>query len=655
MKALLPKMAGSIRIVVCLLAATTTSSYSSCGLTWYPPSNHFDGVNERGFVSYWEQIDSIDLGDDLKLPLIINFRSDNGASSPYLGAGWMLALLESRIYQIDDRNFVMIEPDGDNRYFSRQDAKSTVLKDNGGWMAEIKDDNTIVASAECGWKLTFQNGKLISIQTPENRKLDFIYDGGRVVEIKEGSKSCLRAIVDTASGLVTGLQYNDRNVTFDLKDRPVVQNLAGQNVVASMSPSLHGINGVPGGLHQYNFGTDDKLQPIFKVSDLNRVFTWNPVTNLIVSDTGWDYNIQPGTEAFANAAIQRTNAQGGTELWHYDRTTGEEIAQGIDGVKIVTSYFKGGLLDGKLRKVEQIANGTTKIVRALSYDEKGDLIREIGPDGVMSAFTYDDHGRLSQIQRDGKPFATRTYDDNDRVTSEEVFGADKKTYRYLDNGGYEKTILTASGLKSVETFDKLEKLVAATYSDGRGVNFDNFVRTMLPTTTEKRDALLKELQANLGQLKDPAARSDLLIRIGRIYTDDALGPINPEAAIKAYQAILADPTADNYSKAQAYSWVFSACLDAGKSDSKMAQSSLESLLALKPDGLSPERKDRFDAERAEAFGHLLAFTRTNQPATDEKNWGLILAKYGSPDSFKRKLGDLLTEQKRQMAIVYFNN
>jgi hypothetical protein len=186
------------------------ASAFGCGLDWNLPTNHFDGVNEQGYVAYWEKVGDVDFGDDLKLPLVIGFRSnkENGAPSPYLGAGWILPLLESNFVQTGENSFVMMQPDGWNNLFLRRD--DTTLNGSAGWMAEIKG-NTITAWAKCGWKLEFFKGHIVSMTTPKNRKFEFVYSGSVVTAVRENGVAKLTAEQES-TGKVKALLFNGKRI-----------------------------------------------------------------------------------------------------------------------------------------------------------------------------------------------------------------------------------------------------------------------------------------------------------------------------------------------------------------------------------------------------------------------------------------------------------
>ena len=90
----------------CLTALVVSFSILSaqakaCGLRMDKPHAHFDGADEQGHVLFAETLGNLDLGENLTLPIYAVFQSNWQSSSPYLGQGWMLPLLESKIVQID--------------------------------------------------------------------------------------------------------------------------------------------------------------------------------------------------------------------------------------------------------------------------------------------------------------------------------------------------------------------------------------------------------------------------------------------------------------------------------------------------------------------------------------------------------------------------
>lgn len=360
------------------LSRPDLASYG-CGIDWNVPVTHFEGVDSRGHVCYSEQIAELDLGDDLRLPLIINFRSDRENNSPYLGKGWILALLDSSFVQTGENAFQMIQPDGWVRPFYRGKTSDSVLDGGPGWKAEIQG-NTIVAWAGCGWKLTYTKGKLTRINTPKSRELELIYSAGKVTELREKGATKLTVEFDPVNGEARALIFGAKRLEIALAERPRVQVVAGQNVVAGMDSSLRRVSSPAEGVAQeFEFAVNDKVQPTLKVHGKNaseRAFVWNPATKLIIADAGWSYQIISSQGLVgSNAAIERVNPRGQSEYWLLDGQKGQEITQGVDGVKTIRSWFVSGVLAGRQREIKKIENGAERITYQATYDEKGTLLR----------------------------------------------------------------------------------------------------------------------------------------------------------------------------------------------------------------------------------------------------------------------------------------
>ena len=362
----------------------------ACGIDWNLPKNHFDGVNEFGFVSIWENIGEIDTGDGLVLPLNINFRSDRNTSSSTLGAGWHLALLDSNIVQIDERTFMMFDPAGPFRLFWRDAKNPNILGGQAGWKAEIRGD-TITAWADCGGiKLVFNKGRIASMQV-KDKTFTYDYQNGQISKLREGNTPILKVERAPVSDEVTGLTLaNNQKIEIKLGERPRVQTIQGKNLVVAKDLSLASISTESqeqAQMRGFEYGVDDRIQPTLTVKETgstDRKVVWNPGNMLISRDGEWSYDIKPGAGAFDNAAIGRKNAKNQSEFWHRDNAKGEEIVQGIDGSKKVTTRFTSGILVGKVKRISE--DGNEKYFAA--YDEQGRFLREkIG--GNLTEYSYD--------------------------------------------------------------------------------------------------------------------------------------------------------------------------------------------------------------------------------------------------------------------------
>jgi antitoxin component YwqK of YwqJK toxin-antitoxin module len=366
---------------------------TACGLSWEAPHTYFDGVDEQGHVMFVDKFESLDLGDGLTLPIYAMFKSNWQNSSPYLGQGWILPILESHIVQINDNTFQMWQPDGWYQYMGRSSSSDTILDGQSGWKALINGD-TITAWAPCGWKLVYNQGKLVSMTTSKGRELDLIYQSNRVLKMQENGVTVLQVETDPQNGEVSGLTFNGKTIGLEQANKPIIQVIGNKNVVGLMERSLSTVKFPDGTTKNYSFGVDDRLNPTMKIQ--NRTISWDPESMEVLKDGVWTYKITPnGTD---DTAISRVNSHGVTEFRSIDTTRGQEITKKADdSFQTVTNWFVTGPLSGKIRSIAIEANGTTKIVKRYSYDEQGRTIRVY--DGTLDATivtTYGENGTFSE-------------------------------------------------------------------------------------------------------------------------------------------------------------------------------------------------------------------------------------------------------------------
>lgn len=360
-----------------------------CGVDFKVPKDHFDGVNEYGYVSYWDKIADLDLGEGLVMPLVIGFQSDREWSSPYLGYGWILPLFDSNLVQTGENSFEMIAPDGYTVQFGRDGKKPTLLNGQRGLKGEISGD-TIALWADCGWKLTYTKGKITSIGTPKGKTLligrdgtgvarDVTYDGKVVVRVEKDFK-----------GSVTGLVLGDKRIGLEQTEKPRIQSILGKNVVAGKDMSLGKVSSNNGVIKTCEYTVTDELQPKLTVTDAGkspRQIAWDSATRLIKADGEWGYDIKPSLAKNSNASIGRKNKTNQEELWFLDSAEGQEIVQEITGYKKVTRWFTSGNLTGKVRSIEQTSSSGHQS-KKIFYDENCKVIRESIENGIEKQVIY---------------------------------------------------------------------------------------------------------------------------------------------------------------------------------------------------------------------------------------------------------------------------
>ena len=365
-------------------------SVFGCGLDWVLPQSHFNGVDEHGYVAYWEKIGSVDLGGGLVIPINIGFNSHREASSPYLGKGWIVALLESHVEPVDDNAMNVIMPDGWTFTFLRN-GNSNTWRGNAGWVGEV-DDTIFTIKAPCGWAIKFDKGKIKEIDTNKNQDLTYEYNGPMATALEVNGKALLEVENNNAAGVVEGLLVDGLNVKISLRPRPRILNKLNHNMIIGFDSSLKRLHFADGKEEDFAFTTDGNLDPVLILTSSDqtqRHFVWDAATQQIKTDENWTY----AWDARDPTLTTRTDSEGHVEL--YSQAIDTTIEQGFDGVKRITKRFvNAGPLSGKVRSIIETKDGVDTPVYVANYDEGGRLIRESSNSGVIASYQYDAGGNV---------------------------------------------------------------------------------------------------------------------------------------------------------------------------------------------------------------------------------------------------------------------
>jgi hypothetical protein len=432
-----------------LLGLLAPSLGTGCGLDWTLPQAHFDGVEEHGYVAYWEKIGEADLGDGLVIPVNIGFNSHGEASSPTLGKGWTVALLESHVIPVDENCMKVVMPDGWTFTFLRNGDTQT-WRGNAGWVGETS--NTVFTiTAPCGWRVKYDGGKIQEIESNKNRTLTYKYNGSVATEVDTDGKPFVQIQNNPAPGVQAALMIGQQRVDLSLAQRPRIQSIKNQNLVTGFDQSLSQLQWPDG-------KTDKTLDPTLTITHADqtkRNFTWDATTKQIKTDGGWTYKLKRSGD---HLAYTRTNFQGKSETYSTSEATGVTIQKNLDGVELATSVFNSGTLAGRIRKIEE-TGGTHKTLYSASYFPSGSLMREIVyPDRVR---LYSEKGALLKETVGDTVIYERDYDKANRLIHVLNPGQQIEVKRTYNSKGGEITQVFKQGmLLYTETADNNNNLTS---------------------------------------------------------------------------------------------------------------------------------------------------------------------------------------------------
>jgi antitoxin component YwqK of YwqJK toxin-antitoxin module len=138
------------------------------------------------------------------------------------------------------------------------------------------------------------------------------------------------------------------------------------------------------------------------------------------------------------------------EYWFKDEERGQETTLALDGTKTIENWFTSGPAHGKTRKTEITKNGKLTVHRR-TYDEKGNLIKESKPEGVINEFIYapGDKNFIQIVKKGGKEIDKLEYKDGKLVKDIYPGGFDEFTY---DSRGREEKRFINGKLHSINSY-----------------------------------------------------------------------------------------------------------------------------------------------------------------------------------------------------------
>jgi len=339
----------------------------ACGLDWSEPVSHFENVDFQGNVHIVRK-----LGEVQKFPIYLIFNSAYG-NSPYAGSGFEIPILESRMWQADENRFQMKSPSGWLWIFQRTKVPN-VLEGNAGWKGLINND-TITLWAPCGDKISFKNGKIVSMQL-KGDKFDYAYKNNRVESIQMNGRTILEVKSDDKTGNVTGINLPNTRKLIGLQQaesRPRPETAGGMSLVSRVDKTLSEVMKPDGSKETFEFGVNEKMNPTLKCGERN--ITWSAVTKKMIRDGEWDYTAISNDKITTNVFIARTSTSGKSEYWLYNSDKGIDATRNSDGIEKCKSWFTSGELNGKLRSIHVKKDGEWASYIKYFYTDKSILAR----------------------------------------------------------------------------------------------------------------------------------------------------------------------------------------------------------------------------------------------------------------------------------------
>jgi YD repeat-containing protein len=368
------------------------------------PLNTLGAADKFGHLRIWRELDNVDLGQGVTLPLRVEFNSGQQTSSPYLGEGWSCPLLDSNVFLQNKLLMQVTLLCGKIMYLERDKANMHIYHTpDMEWTGTVRGNTTVISRSD-GWALTYWNGHILKMRTDTGRLFRWVTSGNTVTAIQEDGVQgpAPFQVAMTADGVPDGFYVNGKLYSFALEKRPRVVQDGAIRAIASLDPTLGSMTWPDKSKEAYAFAVDTStLTPNFQITDRagkQNIYSWDPATGDILSDGVWHYEVGPTENDLDEPRISRQNDKGQEEFIAIDRNTGITESKTISGGhEISEKFISPGPLYGKVHKIESVDDkGNEKLIYQAGYDELGRLLRETGPDGFTTAYILNSDGRIVQ-------------------------------------------------------------------------------------------------------------------------------------------------------------------------------------------------------------------------------------------------------------------
>jgi YD repeat-containing protein len=139
-------------------------------------------------VKGWDlgyQIGAIHMGMEEQISLLLVYNPTNEEKTGLLSGQWLIPQLESSVTPLGKEVMKWVQPGGDTQLFTPDSKdKGNCSTTNKDWRMTFKSNKVILIFNEQGWVYVYQNGVLISVESPTGRALNFIYNRGDLLRVE---------------------------------------------------------------------------------------------------------------------------------------------------------------------------------------------------------------------------------------------------------------------------------------------------------------------------------------------------------------------------------------------------------------------------------------------------------------------------------------
>lgn len=308
----------------------------------------FEGVDRQGHVFL-----IVRLGDLGKVPLCAYWTSRKNVSSPLLGDGWCLPLLEGRLVPSVESEVQFFQPDGFMRTLTRGRKDPRNLS-SGVWRGREEEEGNALLSAdfgaECGKvSIAFHGGRMVTLRCAEG-SFGFSYKGREIGQVTLDGTTVLKVVRSSRE---------PNRIEF---------KLAGGQASAVCEKRSDGLALVAadGTRHDFSFG-GEQWSPTLTADGV--VYRWGRSRGKVRSIGDWTYQVGDPEPEWNNVRIERKRKDGQKELYWFNLANGKGEYCTADGERYVWARFPSGDFYGLMRWSEKTRGKQLLHRHDYTYDE----------------------------------------------------------------------------------------------------------------------------------------------------------------------------------------------------------------------------------------------------------------------------------------------
>jgi hypothetical protein len=400
---------GTIGLLSMTLAVKAADPY----IPIYPLSGSIASyVDKDGYVNPLVSLGEIKLWDSMTLPLVINYSSAIRPPSPEFGQGWDCPLFDAKIFDVQ-QNLKKVEMLGGKElyliYNPRTDTWKHFFTDD--WKGEAKGNDVFNLTSVTGCRLSFKNGLISSMITPNGRTIVWNRTGDKLISMGEQGKPPAMLVLYDELGFAKQILLNPDSMGKAKNVYDFSSNLVYAGIDKIHCPQ--------GRIIAFDRTRDKSLNPVLKWTDsmhLPITVSWDTKSGKILSDDKYAYQITEIEKDNTWPKMARKNKiTNRVESYYFDEkhgTTDQTLADGT--LRHIEMIQAPGPTYKAVRLIQDTLNGKTRTVLRRAFDDQGHLLQEAfglaSGKEQLKQYVYDNVGRPVSYLFNGKEMWKNVYD-----------------------------------------------------------------------------------------------------------------------------------------------------------------------------------------------------------------------------------------------------